>query len=569
MELDPVESLAFVLRANPGAYALLLGSGVSRSSVPSGWDVLRALVEQMAAMKGVGPEGALDWYRSTFDAEPAYDVVLGKLTQTASERVGLLTPFFEPSADQPGDKMPTAAHHAIAGLVRDGIMKVILTTNFDRLMERALEQVGVTPTVLATPDSMESARPLHQQKACIIKLHGDYLDPRFLNTGDELASYADAVNHFLGRVLDDYGIIVCGWSAAWDPALRSALEGHRSRRYGSYWVEPSDPGKHAARLISLQDMVVVKDTADAFFDRLSENLASLAEIQRPRPASVALAVESVKRYLREGDEIRFHDLVARELRDARRGIGDWPFGGIAAEYQALVDRIDGASEMAAALICTAAYWGNAATDAVWVPSLIEWASPPGMGGTTAFLDLRYYGATMLLYSAGAAMMAKGRVRDLETLLRRTVRNHVSGKPAPLSSELLASRSLTWLRAPGRLDATSHHVKERLQPVFREFLLLSDAAFDKAFDRLELLLYLVTADHRSDERFDAANLSTGVISTEGPIFAIRAAPVVDLERESVVGIHPWISEGLFGGVADRLAERLREFESYFAAVRGGL
>jgi hypothetical protein len=207
MDLDPVQSLAFTLQANPGAYALLLGSGVSRSSVPSGWDVLTKLVEQLAGLNSVAAADALRWYQDRFGSEPRYDEVLGKLTRSPAERVGLLRPFFEPSLDAPDEKQPTAAHRAIARMIGDGLIKVVVSTNFDRLIERALEEIGVAPTVLASPDSMRAARPLHQQHACIIKLHGDYLDPRFLNTGDELAKYPRAVSKLLDQVLDEYGIV--------------------------------------------------------------------------------------------------------------------------------------------------------------------------------------------------------------------------------------------------------------------------------------------------------------------------------------------------------------------------
>jgi len=46
--------------------------------------------------------------------------------------------------------MPSPAHRAIAQLVKDGYIKVIITTNFDRLIERSLNEVGIEPTVIGT-----------------------------------------------------------------------------------------------------------------------------------------------------------------------------------------------------------------------------------------------------------------------------------------------------------------------------------------------------------------------------------------------------------------------------------
>ena len=66
-----------------------------------------------------------------------------------------------------------------------------MTTNFDRLMEKALEDEGVTPTVLSTKEQAgQGALPLVHVDCCIFKVHGDYTDPRIRNTESELAEYS-------------------------------------------------------------------------------------------------------------------------------------------------------------------------------------------------------------------------------------------------------------------------------------------------------------------------------------------------------------------------------------------
>jgi hypothetical protein len=68
-------------------------------------------------------------------------------------------------------------------------------------------------------------------KCTIIKVHGDYLDTRIKNTPDELASYEPALDRVLDRVFDEFGLIICGWSAEWDTALGSAIERCPNRRF--------------------------------------------------------------------------------------------------------------------------------------------------------------------------------------------------------------------------------------------------------------------------------------------------------------------------------------------------
>jgi hypothetical protein len=91
------------------------------------------------------------------------------------------------------------------------------------------------PKSLHRPEQLASGTPPAHAKATVIKLHGDYADLEQRNTADELAEYPEALAAYLGRVLDEYGLIVSGWSAEWDTALVRALEEMRSRRYPLFW----------------------------------------------------------------------------------------------------------------------------------------------------------------------------------------------------------------------------------------------------------------------------------------------------------------------------------------------
>jgi len=100
---------------------------------------------------------------------------------------------------------------------------VIVTTNFDRLIERALESEGISPTVISTSDSARGALPFAHARCTVIKVHGDYRDTRIKNTATELENYEPEMDALLDRILDEYGLIVCGWSAKWDKALCRAV----------------------------------------------------------------------------------------------------------------------------------------------------------------------------------------------------------------------------------------------------------------------------------------------------------------------------------------------------------
>lgn len=216
--IDPIDSLTFSLHANKGAYALLLGSGVSRAAgIPTGWEIVENLIRRLAKARGEDCEpDPANWYEKTIDEVPTYSGLLKVLARSPLERQQLMRGYFEPTDTEreQGLKLPTKAHRAIATLVASGHVRVILTTNFDRLTERALEEVGVVPTVASSPDHIQGLPPLLQLTCLVLKLHGDYLDSRIKNTPEELARY-------------DKSLIVC-WIGFLTNLDSSSVAGRRS-----------------------------------------------------------------------------------------------------------------------------------------------------------------------------------------------------------------------------------------------------------------------------------------------------------------------------------------------------
>jgi predicted ATPase len=291
--IDPIIRLALALNSSRGAYAVLLGSGISAAAgVPTGRQVVSDLISKVAALEGESlGDDPFGWYRSRFGVEPDYSRLLDELAASPTERSVLLRQYFEPSDEHRRDglRIPSAAHRALAQLALRGYVSVFLTTNFDRLLEQALESAGVAPTVLSTPDSLDGSVPLGRARCTVVKLNGDYLDTRIKNTPEELSGYHPSIDRLLDRVLDEYGLIVCGWSADWDTALRRAFERCPSRRYTTFWATRKPPSGVAAQLVELRgaEVIRIKD-ADTLFTDL---LAKLAAVDNePRSASSSAAV---------------------------------------------------------------------------------------------------------------------------------------------------------------------------------------------------------------------------------------------------------------------------------------
>jgi len=279
-----------------GHFAMLVGSGISRNSgIPTGWEIVLDMVVHYAEMQGedAGDDPAA-WYRARTGEDPDYSKLLHQLGRSSTERSLLLRSYFEPTPDERarGIKTPTAAHRAMARLAARGVVQVFLTTNFDRLLEKALDDEGVVATVIGTPDALDGAVPLSHSEVVVVKLHGDYRDTRIKNTPEELEEYDPRINRLLDRVIDEYGLVVCGWSAQWDKALVSAVERCESHRYTTYWADVCPLKGRAASLLERRKGVFVDiDGADGFFDEL-ERRVSVLEARPPRSSGAHSTAEA-------------------------------------------------------------------------------------------------------------------------------------------------------------------------------------------------------------------------------------------------------------------------------------
>ena len=202
--------------------------------------------------------------------------------------------------------------------------------------------------------------------------------------------------------------------------------------------------------------------------------------------------------------------------------------------------------------------------------MIEWATQPVQGGSTAFIDLSQYPAAKLMYAGGVAMLASGRLQDLEQMLRSVVVSYPSGRAAPLSSELLAAHALAGLPQVRTRDVASDHVYEELAPQFVEHLLMTPSALETSFELFEYLLFLITRDEADRREADGwfPYTSVGRIQPVGGFYLARARPAQALEQQGANDGHPWANAGLFDEDEARIATAAQQFDERFNLVHRG-
>jgi len=299
--IDPLDSLAHSLHIAPGTQALLVGSGLSQAAgILTGWEITIDLIKQLAASQGVEKQDNWEqWFSDKYRKSPNYSEVLAALATTQAERQLRLRRYIEETKEGEMPR-PTKAHHAIAQLVKAGTVRVIITTNFDHLLETALREAGIPPTVIASDDAIQGATSLFHSRCTVIKVHGDYLDVRIKNTDAELDGYSSAMNGLLDLVFDNFGLVVVGWSGQWDKALRNAIKRVQSWRYPLYWAARGGIGDHAKSLLEQSDGKSFEiEDADVFFSTLDSKLMALQQTSQQNPQSVAAAIALAKRYCRD------------------------------------------------------------------------------------------------------------------------------------------------------------------------------------------------------------------------------------------------------------------------------
>jgi len=504
--IDPVQALAFSLSSTQGAYALLLGSGISRSAgIPTGWEITLELIRKLAKLEGHEPANPEDWYRERYKREPDYGELLDAVSKTPSERQQLLRSYWEASDEERALnlKQPTSAHRRIADLVSMNMVRVIVTTNFDRLLETALNDVGIVPFVISTVDQIKGALPLIHCKCCIVKVHGDYLDSRIRNTPAELAKYEPKLDKFLDRIFDEFGIIACGWSAEWDDALRTAITRAPSRRFATYWAARGTLGDKANSLLVQRAGTIIPIVgADAFFDSLHASVKALHEFAKPHPISKEMALANLKQYLTAPHlTLRLEELVLDEAEKAKRAIEDYAFPlrgdpkPDAEGFTFRIDAYDAAMETLVAMAAVGAYWATPQHTSIWRRAM---EVIHNVGDTNnalyAWVGTAHYPGMILFYTVGLAALATNNVALISEVFAAESKS--DGKNMTLVEQLPPMAAFNEDHGPSQFlknyqkkqFAMNYYLHNKLRPLFSR-IYPRDKAYDYIFDKFEILISL--------------------------------------------------------------------------------
>jgi hypothetical protein len=258
-------------------------------------------------------------------------------------------------------------------------------------------------------------------------LHGDYKNIRIKNTPEELAKYSKKVDKYLDRALDEFGLIICGWSAEYDTALRNALYRRKNRRFSTYWTVKDKLCDEAIRLSNhLKAEQIPIECANKLFTQLLEKIEALRDIEKPHPLTLPLAIATTKKYLSEGKyDIKLRDLVIEETEKVYAILNSKYFEveGIKIDkeiFQKRMNDYESSVNIIMGILNTIAFYGKGKF-VVLITNTIEriLRMPKDYQYRDGLIWLKLYPALFLTYSIGIISIATENYRALAALLLKT------------------------------------------------------------------------------------------------------------------------------------------------------
>lgn len=310
MSVDPILPLSISIAEGERTYAFFLGSGISnKAGIPTGKKILRETIKLLYKMENEGlevkDEEVEEWFKESEYADWGYSEILEELYPSKEDRRNFLENFFL-------GKIPTESHHIIAEMVEKKLVKVIITTNFDRLMEQALEKKGIAYDVVSSEKDLLELKPREHSNCRIFKLHGDYQKFNIKNTKDELKKLEKGIFDEFKDILNSYGIVVIGYGGL-DNGVMNCFEKRNNPRYTLYWVSRESLNDKVEELIRQQNgKIIVRPSADELFRELFRKI-DIYETHQTGETPEFL-IQEVIEYLRVNDYIGLNEVLKKQKK---------------------------------------------------------------------------------------------------------------------------------------------------------------------------------------------------------------------------------------------------------------
>ncbi len=213
------------------SFDIFLGSGASISSgIPSGnelvWHFKKEILSAEGKINGnkindlkIGSNRKL--IQSYFNIEEEkkiknlYSYYFEKCYPDAQIREDFLTTLIK-------NRKPTIGHICLSALINYSRLHNVWTTNFDDLVEKAVNSMGISCAVISAKDS-KTVSGYREDIPKVVKLHGDFKYDALQNTDEELQDLESSLSEHFISSSQQKGLIVIGYSGS-DESVIKALQ---------------------------------------------------------------------------------------------------------------------------------------------------------------------------------------------------------------------------------------------------------------------------------------------------------------------------------------------------------
>jgi tetratricopeptide (TPR) repeat protein len=183
-----------------------------------------------------------------------------------------------------GQAFPSWGYIYLVNLIKERVFNVVLTTNFDDLVNEACYQFSsdIRPMTCAHDSSVRSIR-ITSKRPKILKLHGDFLFDNIKNTVTELETLEINMREKLKQIACEFGLIIVGYAGndrSVMDCLDALLKSDDNFPHGVYWcIRKGEKQAISQRLEALRRFPKVHLIEIDGFDEFFANLHSALELQ--------------------------------------------------------------------------------------------------------------------------------------------------------------------------------------------------------------------------------------------------------------------------------------------------
>lgn len=192
------------------------------------------------------------------------------------------------------DKKPSIGFLCLAALVEQLKFNVVWTTNFDDLIEKAINGLNYKSCQIVSPENASSVQSYKTDIPTVVKLHGDFRYDPLQNTNEELQKLEISLHTFFVEASAKRGLLVVGYSGNDESVMTSlekALEQSNAFPKGLIWCIPKGIAP-SQRLTTLIDKANTQNKRSGFleidsFDYFLHEIYKICELKNDGIDSIA------------------------------------------------------------------------------------------------------------------------------------------------------------------------------------------------------------------------------------------------------------------------------------------